>query len=213
MGIEELKTSIVVLREFQTSLSDFEVTLRHLQQGRDASDDWMIGSSPSIAQIHGQEAIQALGTTRDKIARDIEQVSAVCERFELPYIWTIYPAPAIGGVVRRINAFQAFIDLELETSARPTLLRVTDLVKQAVWCCEKEIEEASSPKPFNPTKKLAGLSQVIASALNWLFPSEKQRLVLGWIIIVILLGLMVRYLFGLHLEDMGKLLVKWVFNK
>jgi hypothetical protein len=210
LSIEELQASVVTLRGFQTALSDFGMTLRRLQQERDASNDWMIGPSPSIAQIHSQEAIQALGTIRDRIARDIDHVSGVCDRYGLPYVWKLYPPPAVGGLIRTFNVFRAFIDLDLEAEARPTLLQVNDLVKQAIWRCEQEIAEASAAKPFHPIKKLAG---GVSLMLSWFFPSEKQRLVLGWIIIVILLGLMLRYIFGLHLEDMGKLIVKWVFTK
>ena len=131
-------------------------------------------------------------------------MSGVCDRYGLPYVWKLYPPPAVGGLIRTFNVFRAFIDLDLETQARPTLLQVNDLVKQAVWRCEQEIAEASSPKPFNPVRKLAGLSGGVSSILNWLFPSEKQRLVVGWIIVVTLVGLMLRYVFGFHPEDIGK---------
>ena len=57
------------------------------------------------------------------------------------------------------------------------------------------------------------MARGISSILGGLFPSEKQRLVVGWIIIVTLVGLMLRYVFGFNVEYIGKLVVKWAFNK
>lgn len=46
------------------------------------------------------------------------------------------------------------------------------------------------------------------SILSWFFPNEKQRAVLGWVIIIAIVALILRYLFGIHLEEAGKLILK-----
>jgi hypothetical protein len=48
--------------------------------------------------------------------------------------------------------------------------------------------------------------------LGWFFPTEKHRVVLGWVLIVVLIALALRYIFGFHLEEIGRLVVKWVFK-
>jgi hypothetical protein len=213
VNTDDLQASLATIKRFQTDLGEFEGTLLRLQEGRYGGNDWMIGQSPSVVELHGREAVDALSQIRDRILRDKEQVTRLCQRYGLPYVWRVTPAPAFGGLIKDINIFHAFIDLELESSARPSLLKVNDLVKHTIWQCEKEIEEVSTPKPFNPGRKLAGLSDGISSILGWLFPSEKQRLVVGWLIIVTMVGLMLRYVFGFHMDDIGKLVVKWAFNK
>ena len=195
---------MAMLKKFQTDLGEFDATLRQLHEGHYHRDDWTIGHSVRVVETPEQDAIDILDQLRDTIAQDIEQVDSICDQYNISYVWSVYPS---RGPIGTFNVFRAFINLALEREARPTLLQVMDLINQAISRCENEILQATSPKP------LAALSRGISSILGWLFPSEKQRLVVGWLIIVTSVGLMLRYVFGFHLDDIGKLVVKWVFNK
>jgi len=211
--IDELQRSNELLREFQEHLAAFDGSLCRLQELKTYSgNEWMLGHyNPSIVESHGQEAIEVLAGSREEIAKRIDDVTVILAHYHLPYEWKVYPPPAFGGLIRSFNALQAFIDLEIEDSARPTLLQVTDLVSKAIWRCEKEIEQESNKK-FDPVEKVAVASHVVGSLVGWFFPSEKQRAILGWLILVAFGCLILRYAFGLHVEEIGKLIVKWVFK-
>ncbi len=214
MTTEELRRSHALLHEFQEHLAAFDSSLRRLKELQTHSgNEWMMGHyNPSIVESHGERAIETLGGARQEIAKRIDDVVLIFTRYALPYTWRVYPPPAFGGIVRTYNAFQAFIDLEIEEVARPTLLQITDLVNKALWRCQKEIEQESRGKAFHAGKKVAQFSRGIASFLGWFFPSQKQRAILGWLILVVLGCLVLRYVFGFHLEEIGKLIVKWVFK-
>ena len=110
------------------------------------------------------------------------------------------------------NAFHAFIDLEIEYDARPTLLQIADLVSKGIWRVEKRIEEMSL-ESLNPpsaiSKNLSVMPRRVGAGLSWLFPTEKQRGVLGWVMIAGILASILRFVFGVHLEQIGTLLAKW----
>jgi hypothetical protein len=50
----------------------------------------------------------------------------VLNRYGLPTVFKVYPPPAFGGLIRTLNVFQAFINLEMDQDARPSLMELCD---------------------------------------------------------------------------------------
>jgi len=151
-------------------------------------------------------------TARHNIMRHIEAVTAYCNVNGLATQWTVYPPPAFGGIVRRFNVFEAFIDLNLEEDGRPNLLHITDILNRALLVCERQIKVRAENPPIPVVDSLRMAPYRIGAVFEWFFPSQTQRTILGWLIIGTGILLMLRYIFGLHFEDVGKLVTKWVFK-
>jgi len=199
MTVPELQRSIVVMRHFQDDLAKFEAELQRLWSLKQYSgNEWMMGHyHHSAVKELGTQIIQTIGPLRDNIGRNVDEVTAILNRYGVPTVWKVYPPPAFGGLVKTRNAFQAFIDLEIGKDARPSLLQIEDLVSQAIWRAEKEIEELSTNPPTF-LSKLSVIPKWMARGMSWLFPSEKQRGVLGWVLIAGIVAVILRHSLGGH---------------
>jgi hypothetical protein len=70
-----------------------------------------------------------------------DEATAILNRYKLPTQWHVYPPPALGGLIRTYNIFEAFIDLEMDQEARPGLMQICDNIDKAIWRCEKEMHD------------------------------------------------------------------------
>src|ERR1700674_859008 len=149
MTVPELQRSVMLMRRFQGDLAKFEAELQRLWSLKQYSGtEWMMGHYDHNAVNElGTQIIQTLGPLRDNIGRNVDEVTTFLNRYDVPTIWKVYPPPAFGGLVKTYNAFQAFVDLEIDKEARPSLLQIEDLVSKGIWRAEKEIEELSTNPP------------------------------------------------------------------
>jgi hypothetical protein len=209
MAIPQLQKSVTLMRSFQEDLMRFEVELQRLwSEKKYTGNEWMAEPYPHTAMHElGPSILRVLGPLRSNIGRNTDEVTAILNSYDIPTIWTVHPPALIGGLVRSYNVFHAFVDLEIQKDARPTFLQIQDCVSKAIWRAEKQIEELTLNPP-SPVSKLSAVPRWIHAALSWLFPTEKQRGVLGWIIIGGIVAVILRSLFGIRLEEIGKLLTK-----
>ena len=178
-----------------------------------ASRDWMM-------MHYDQEAVQAKGNTlgetmmasRHEVMRRVDEVTAFLHANNLPYVWKMYPSPAAGGLIKSANMFDAFIDVNLDLEERPKLIQVLDLLNKALIICERQLKELHENPPGVIADCLKRGGKAIAEIADWLFPSQLQRTILGWTIVISVLCLTLRYVFGFHFEELGKLVTKWVFK-
>jgi hypothetical protein len=130
---------------------------------------------------------EPLGIARQEIGRRSDEATELLNRYRLPTVLKVYPPPAFGGLIRTYNVFQAFISLEMEQDARPSLMELCDNIEKAIWRCEKEMQERAA-KGLDLSSKIGAVPRFFRPILGWLFPTEKHRVVLGWVIIVALVG-------------------------
>jgi len=84
-----------------------------------------------------------------------------------------------------------------------------DLLQKGHNACKRLVEEYTTNPPNPIVQRMRAAPHHVGRLCSWLFPTEKQRGVLGWVLIAGLVALILRFLFGIHLEDLGKLLTKW----
>jgi hypothetical protein len=175
MNMMQLQKSVALMREFQNHLAIYESELQELWSLKSYSGtEWMTGHyDDRSAKELGSQIIQRLGPLRDNIGRNIDEVTAILDHYQVPTVWKVYPPPAIGGLIRTYNAFAAFIDLETDKEARPTLLQIEDLVSNGIWRAEKEIDELLQ-HPASAFRRLSNIPRWIGGGLSWFFPTEKQ---------------------------------------
>jgi hypothetical protein len=199
------------LHAMADSAVTFDEVYREFQRLKQYSEtDFMMGHyDPNAVKEKGVQLTKRLMTPRNEFMRHIHDVSLFCQMAGIPYVWKVYPPPAFGGYVRSQNVFESFIDLNIESDERPNLLQITDLLQKALLFCERQMKAEAEDPPSMVGDRLRAVPRHVGAVLSWLFPTEKQRGVLGWVLIAGLVALILRYLFGLHLEDLGKLLTKW----
>jgi predicted DNA-binding protein YlxM (UPF0122 family) len=130
MTLDEIQKCISELKDFQKSLEEFESQLqRRWRLKQYTGNEWMMGphEQTPLSKL-GPGIIETLSLTRENIAKHIDRVTAILDRYELPTVWKVYPPAAIGGVIQTYNTFEAFINLEIDKDARPTYLQVSDVV-------------------------------------------------------------------------------------
>src|SRR5437870_3492450 len=167
--------SLEILNEFGSNLVAFEQGLVELQNEPRNGYERMEEEEDTLLNRHGNVAVERrLSTVRNAIAKRTDEVTEILNQCGLPAAWTVIPALMLGGYLRQLNVFAAYINLELEVMARPTTMQVTDLVKQAVFRIEREIT-AENNKTFNPVEKLSVVSTDVGAAVSWFFPQQIQR--------------------------------------
>lgn len=213
MTLDEMHRSVATLQEMHECLVRYESTWKQLKELKSyAESEWpMMHFDQKAAEQKHQNLIHELGPVRQEIGKRVDDVTTVLNRFGLPTQWKVYPPPMIGGLIRTQNIFEAFISLESDEDARPTVVRVCDLVRKGIWRCEKDIQEEAN-KGLEIGSKLSVAPRAIGRVLSWFFPTAKQRSIIGWIIIIGLVLLILRFIFGFHFEQIGQLVVKWAFK-
>jgi hypothetical protein len=206
MDRDQLRDTIAILQSVKNDVAEFKRAIEIFRSENYTGREWMIGSQTEIARAMAPRIMAAVHEPRQRIARNIPEVTAVLEANGLPSVWQVYPPPMFGGLVRSFNVLEAYIDVTLEDDARPNVIHLMDLLDKAIWACERQLQT-------NPVAEgLKAVPRTLSSGAEWFFPSQLQRAVLGWVLIALLLGLLLRYVFGLHLEDVGRLITKWVFK-
>jgi len=84
---------------------------------------------------------------REKIAKDVNEVTSIAETMEVPSNLISYPAPAFGGVVTEQSLFHAIL---FDTShGRVPRLVIMDAINQVIGRCEHEGKK-SLKRMINP---------------------------------------------------------------
>ena len=102
MTLTELQQSAILMRKFQDDLASYEVQFQRLKASRQHSEyEWMAEPQPHTA-IHelGIQIIQVLAPLRDRIDKNIDEVTVILDSFNVPTMWKVYPPPAFGGLIK-----------------------------------------------------------------------------------------------------------------
>jgi hypothetical protein len=128
MTVEEMQRSIATLREMQDALVHFDEAFRNLKvlKAHAERDFAMMDFDHNAVQGKQEEFLNSLGIGRQEIGRRPDEATEVLNRYGLPTVFKVYPPPAFGGLIRTLNVFQAFINLEMDQDARPSLMELCD---------------------------------------------------------------------------------------
>ncbi len=195
------------LSEFDKHFSDFQRLKNYAER-----DFMMMHYDHGAVQQKGNALNVALMQARYEVMRRVDDVTEFLHANEIPYIWKIYPPRAIGGLMKSANIFEAFIDLQLDSDERPKLIQVLDLLNKGLIACERRLKQMAENPPNVLVDGLKRSGMGFAEMMTWLFPSQIQRTIFGWCIVMLAVGLVLRYVFGFHLEQIGQLVTKWAFK-
>jgi hypothetical protein len=211
---ERLVAMPETLRKMGDALHEFDKQFSTLQRlrGYAERDFTMMHYDHNAVQEKGNELNRGMMQARHEVMRHVDDVTAFLHANGMAYVWKMYPAPAFGGIVKSANIFEAFIDLQLDSDERPKLIQVSDLLSKGLIVCERRLQQMAENPPSVFADGLKRSGRGLAEVMAWLFPSQIQRTIFGWCIVTFAVGLVLRYVFGFHLEQIGQLVIKWAFK-
>jgi hypothetical protein len=206
--IETLQNVSNTLQEMLAWIIQFDGAFRQLQQNRERAALYEPFEEPGTNE-RNRQLIEQVVKCRQNIMQRQDEATRFLNSVRLPAQWHVSPAPAIGGPVEVYNIFDAFIAITGDIDPRPNLIHMTDLLEKGKMACQRLIKQYQENPPNALAEKVKSAPRHLGPIFSWLFPTEKQRGVLGWVLIAGLVALILRYVFGVHLEELGKLLAKW----
>lgn len=209
--IEKLAAIATNIEEMARLLGCFDRAFREFEEMRERVELFQPFEDPS-SRARAHELSQQIMGYRQQIMHRQDDVTKFLSSVHLPVEWHVTPPPAIGGAIEVYNIFDAFICVTGDIDPRPKLVHLMDLLEKGNIAYKRLIVEYTNNAPSRIAEKVKRVPRHIGPIFSWLFPTDKQRGVLGWVLIAGIVALMLRYVFGIHLEDLGKLIVKW-FSK
>ena len=211
MSAEKLRSKLELMVDFRQRLAAFyEARQPLLDLKAKAQNHFLQSSEEEDFRRRGESYLPALVTARDRVGQLISEATEIADSYVLPTELKILPPPLIPGYAQSLNVFQAAIEPQLPFDFELQPSKVLDLVNQTIWAIERDLKSEQDkaleePRPTVAAAKKAGSG--IAAAFRAIFRTETARAILKWIIIVGLGGLILRYVFGVKFEIIGKLLL------
>jgi hypothetical protein len=89
--------------------------------------------------------------------------------------------------------------------------KVADVVDQTVFACERLVEdirkqEIAAPLPLE--KVPGAVSKGVSKGLGFFFKTDFDRSLVKWLVVILLVGSILRFVFGLPLEKIGEMIIK-----
>lgn len=206
--IEKLKQIADTLQEMVSWVIQFDQAFRELREIREQAM-LMPPFEDSASRHRNSQLTETLLSSRQNIMHRQDEVVKFLSSVGLPIEWHVFPAPAIGGQIQVYNIFDAFIAITGDVDPRPNFIHITDLLEKGKLAFRRLLQEYVENPPNPISQKLKTVPHYAAAMFSWLFPTEKQRGVLGWVLIAGLVAIILRFIFGVRLEEVGKLLAKW----
>ena len=196
--------------EFKNYMNEFLRAKHELKELKEYAEReaYMMHFDAQRTEERGAEIFKRYQENRTNVARLITEATAISDACGIPTQLTLLPPPLIGGYGRKMNVYQAAIEAQLPFDFELPYQQLTDTVDQTIFACERLIRD----QPSAVKEVLQRTPRRMASLVGWFFPREIQRVIFGWTIVVMMIGLFLRYVLGFHLEDVGKLVTKWVFK-
>lgn len=211
MSLEGLQRSRETMLDFRQRVSDYyEARQPLLDLKAMVNDSYFQPRGGDVLRRNSESYLPALAKARDRVGQLIAEATKIADGYRQPTQIKILPPPLIPGYSRTYNIFQAAIEIELPFDFQLPQQQVFDLVKQTIWAIEREIREVQEkpPRKLGVTETLAmKAGSGIASGFKAVFKTETDRVILKWIVYVGLAGLVLRFVFGVKLEILAKLLV------
>ncbi len=199
--------------DFRADLQEFLHAKRQFLELRAyANGDYMSGHFDSNAvETRGREIMARLQEWRTKVARRLSDATGITDACGIPSQIKILPPPLIGGYSHTLNIYQAVLEDALPYDYDLPLQKVADVVDQTVFACERLLSKAKEQK-IDPPSPLTKVPGAVYKGFGFFFKTDFDRSLVKWLVVILLVGLILRFVFGLPLEQLGQILYK-LFEK
>jgi hypothetical protein len=213
MTVGEAETHLQTMLDFRADLQEFLQAKRQLLELKAYADrDHMMGHFDSNAvETRGREIMERLLEWRTTVARRLADATGITDACGIPSQIKILPPPRIGGYSHTLNIYQAVLEDSLPYDYDLPLQKVADVVDQTVFACERLLSEVKRQE-MDPPSPLAKVPGAVSRGFGFFFKTDFDRSLVKWLVVILLVGLILRYVFGLPLEQLGQIIYK-LFEK
>ena len=201
------------MQEFRADLQQFLGVKRELQELKGYADrDYMMGHFDGNAvEAKGRDILVRLQDWRTKVARRLADATSITDACGIPSQIKILPPPLIPGYSHTLNIYQAVLEEKLPFDFELPVQKVADVVDQTIFACERLVEDVSEQK-INPPSPLKRVPGAVSKGFGFFFKTDFDRSLVKWLVVILLVGLILRFVFGLPLEKLGQIIYK-LFEK
>jgi hypothetical protein len=205
MTVAEAEANLETMRDFRADLQEFlQAKRQFLELKAYAERDYTMGHFDSNAvEARGREIMARVLEWRAKVARQLADATGITDACGIPSQIKILPPPLIGGYSPTLNIYQAVLEDALPYDYDLPLQKVADVVDQAVFACERLLSKAREQeiRPPSPLTKVPG---AVYRGFGFFFKTDFDRSLVKWLVVILLVGLILRFVFGLPLEQLGQ---------
>jgi hypothetical protein len=200
-----------LMKQFRNDMQQFLQAKGELRELSDYAerDRLMFHFDPTTVQTRFDQIMPRYENARHAVARRIVEATAITDECGIASELTIQPPPAFGGRAYKFNLYQSAIEDSLPYDFELPTQKLGDVIDQTIFACERSCQRLLEKQTTPIKDTLRKTPEGIRSIFGWFFPTDKQRATLGWIILIALAAFVLRFLFGVHIEQVGALLLKW----
>ena len=201
------------MQEFRADLQQFLQAKRELKQLKEYADrDYMMGHfDPTAVETKGHEILIRLQDWRMKVARRLAEATTITDACGIPSQIKILPPPLIPGYSQTLNIYQAALEETLPFDFELRVQKVADVVDQTVFASERLVQKARQLE-IDPPSPMTRMPGAFSKGFGFFFKTDFDRSLVKWLIVILIVGLILRFVFGLPLEKLGQIIYK-LFEK
>jgi hypothetical protein len=212
MSSSSTKDDITFLNEFKAILIDYFNSRLRLENFKNSARDnyeYFDGYTGNATPKYQEEAMRLAApysAARERLAKNITRADALADKYEAPSVIRVQLPMLEGGGSFNVGIFQALLEpLNLEGALTPQ--RIFDLISQMIGNAERA-QDVEVTSALNPPGTIAKFPKAVAKGFNFFFNTDTDKSVIKWLVIVLLGGLILRFVFGLPLEKIGQMIIK-----
>ena len=201
------------MNEFRADLQEFLLAKREFAELKAYADrDYMMGHfDPNAVEAKGREIMARYQEWRTRVARRLADATSITDACGIPSQIKILPPPLLGGFTHTLNIYQAVLEEKLPYDFELPVQKVADVVDQTVFACERLVEEVKKQEITAPSslEKVPGaVSKGVSKGFGFFFKTDFDRSLVKWLVVILLVGSILRFVFGLPLEKIGEMIIK-----
>src|SRR5262245_19711928 len=132
---------LAFMLEFKQALNSYLRLKLRLQEINDQAGQMSFHSYGQEERIRTEvtEIMRQYEPARTEVARRMTEATEILNEFEQKTVYTIYPAPAFGGVIRRLTIFEVVIEESLPDGLEVNYREICGIVDQTIFALERKI--------------------------------------------------------------------------
>lgn len=210
MTVEEAQENLQTIQAFRADLQEFLAAKQEFLQLKAYADrDYMMGHyDPNGVETKGRQIIARMYDLRTKVSRRLAEATAITDACGIPSQIKILPPPLLGGYAHTLNIYQAVLEEQLPHDSNLPLQKVADVVDQTMFACERIVDEVRRQESIPAPSKLEKVPGAVSKGFGFFFKTDFDRSLVKWLVVILLVGLILRFVFGLPVEKIGEMIIK-----
>jgi hypothetical protein len=177
------------IKDFQKVVNTYIDTYLEVERSMDEAESYFPRQRRQTTDKEIQALVNKWKTQRDAVVSMSQRASELADKYGVH--------EQFYDLIKMRPGEDPGYDNPVRLSGSTLLLNISDTFLQ--------LNAAIRNQPAFPFR----VARQLGLGMTWLFPKEIQRTIFGWAIVISAICLLLRYIFGIHFEDTGKLILKY----